>query len=51
MSENQATLYQEWSGNSRQLRALIAQMRGAAAKATELTMKDTSTKARGLVAR
>ena len=42
LSENQATLYQEWISNDRQLRA---QMRGVSAKATELIMKDTSTKA------
>ena len=47
LSENQATLYQEWISNDRQLRALLAQMRGVSAKATELIMKDTSTKARG----
>ena len=44
LSENQARLYPEWIGNGRQLRDLIAQMRGVAAKATELIMKDTSTK-------
>ena len=44
LSENQARLYPEWIGYGRQLRDLIAQMRGVAAKATELIMKDNSKK-------
>ncbi len=44
LTETQARLYQEWIDNDRQLRALIAQMREVAAKATELIMKEASGK-------
>ncbi|MGH3695100.1 MAG: DUF6788 family protein [Pseudonocardiaceae bacterium] len=44
LSEHQARLYQEWITNDRQLRALIAQMREIAAKATELIMKEQADK-------
>jgi len=39
LTESEAQLYQEWIGNDRQLRALIAEMRKIAAKATELIKK------------
>lgn len=39
LTERQASLDKEWIGNDRQLRALIAQMRQAAAKATELLLQ------------
>lgn len=42
LSPTQARLYQEWIDNDRQLRALIAQMREEAAKATELIMREAS---------
>ena len=41
LTEDEATLYQEWIANDRRLRALITQMRQTAAKATELIMKDS----------
>jgi hypothetical protein len=43
LSETEAGLYQEWIGNDRKLRALIAEMRQVAAKATELITKTSST--------
>jgi len=42
LSEPQARLYQEWIDNDRTLRALIAEMRQVAAKATELITKTSS---------
>jgi hypothetical protein len=43
LSESEARLYQEWIGNDRKLRTLIAEMRQVAAKATELITKTSST--------
>jgi hypothetical protein len=40
LSESETGLYQEWIRNDRKLRALIAEMRHMAAKATELITKD-----------
>jgi hypothetical protein len=42
LSEADARLYQEWIGNDRKLRALIAEMRQVAAEATELIMKTSN---------
>ncbi len=42
LSETEAQLYQQWIANDRRLRALIAQMRQVAAKATDLIMKDAT---------
>lgn len=42
LTENEAELYQEWIANDRQLRHLIQQMRHIAAKAAELTLKQTA---------
>ncbi|MGI8751440.1 MAG: DUF6788 family protein, partial [Acidimicrobiales bacterium] len=36
LSDHEARLYQEWIDNDRRLRALIANMREVAAKATDL---------------
>ena len=40
LSPTEASLYQEWIDNDRELRSMIAQMREVAAKATELLLKD-----------
>jgi hypothetical protein len=40
LTEHQASLYIEWISNDRKLRAVIAQMRKIAAKATELQLKE-----------
>lgn len=42
LSETEAQLYQQWIANDRRLRALIAQMRQVAAKATELIIKSAT---------
>lgn len=42
LTEQQARLYQEWIGNDRALRALIAQMRDIAAEATTLIAQAAS---------
>lgn len=39
LTEREATLYQEWIANDRQLRRLVDQMRQVAAKAAELLIK------------
>lgn len=39
LTEREATLYQEWIANDRQLRRVIDQMRDIAAKAADLTLK------------
>ncbi|MGH9111692.1 MAG: DUF6788 family protein [Acidimicrobiales bacterium] len=41
LSEHDAQLYNQWIANDRQARALLAQMRQVAAKATELIMNET----------
>ena len=40
LSEREAQLYNEWIGNDRHARALLARMREVAAKATELILKE-----------
>jgi hypothetical protein len=40
LSANEAQLYQEWIGNDRRIRALLAQIRKVDAKATELLLKE-----------
>ena len=42
LSERDAQLYNEWIANDRRVRALLAQMREVAAKATELQLKETA---------
>lgn len=42
LTEHQASLYTEWIGNDRKLRALIAQMRQVAAKATALLLDEAA---------
>jgi hypothetical protein len=42
LTEDEATLYQEWIANDRQLRHLIRQMRQIAAKAAELKLKQAA---------
>lgn len=42
LSEDEARLYQEWIDNDRRLRALIANMREVAAKATDLILKEAT---------
>jgi hypothetical protein len=42
LSEREAQLYNEWIANDRRARALLAQMREVAAKATDLIMKDAA---------
>ena len=42
LTEDEATLYQEWIANDRQLRHLIRQMRQIAAKAVELKLKQAA---------
>ena len=44
LSQTEAELYQGWIANDRELRAVIAQMRQVAAKATELTMNEAKNK-------
>jgi hypothetical protein len=39
LSESEASLYQDWIRNDRELRALIAEMRKVSAEATELITK------------
>jgi len=39
LNQREADLYNEWIGNDRQARALLAQMREVAAKATELILQ------------
>jgi hypothetical protein len=43
LSDHEATLYQEWIDNNRQLRALLTQMHQVAAKATDLIMEGAKT--------
>lgn len=43
LTEHEATLYKEWIANDRELRRLVNQMREVAAKAVDLTLKQTST--------
>lgn len=43
LTEHEATLYNNWIANDRHLRDLITKMRDVADKATELTLKQTST--------
>lgn len=40
LTERQAALYTDWIANDRKLRAIIAQMRKIAAKATELQLEE-----------
>jgi hypothetical protein len=40
LTANEAQLYQEWIGNDRRIRALLAQIRKVDAKATELLLKE-----------
>lgn len=40
LTQRQADLYSEWISNDRQARALLAQMRDIAAKATHLILED-----------
>lgn len=42
LTEQQARLYTEWIANDRKLRAIIAQMRKVAAKATELQLSEAA---------
>ena len=42
LTNNQATLYQQWIANDRRLRALITDLRAIAAKATELIIKEAA---------
>lgn len=42
LSDHEARLYQEWIDNDRRLRALIANMREVAAKATDLILKEAT---------
>lgn len=42
LTEHQASLYQEWIGNDRKLRALIGQMRKVATKAAELLLEEAT---------
>jgi hypothetical protein len=42
LTEDEATLYQEWIANDRRLRHLIQQMRQIAAKAAELKLKQAA---------
>ena len=43
LTEQQAALYNEWIANDRHVRALLAQMRAVAAKATELILTEDLT--------
>ena len=47
LSQTEAELYQGWIANDRELRAVIAQMRQVAAKATELTMNEAKNAPQG----
>jgi hypothetical protein len=42
LTQRQAELYSEWISNDRQARALLAQMRDIAAKATQLILEDAA---------
>jgi hypothetical protein len=42
LSEHQASLYKQWIGNDRPLRAIITQMRQVAAQATELLLNEAA---------
>ena len=42
LTQHQATLYTEWIANDRKLRAIIAEMRKIAAKATELQLQEAA---------
>lgn len=42
LTEHEATLYKEWIANDRELRRLLSQMREVAAKAADLTLKQTA---------
>lgn len=42
LSETEAQIYNEWIANDRQARALLAQMRKVAAKATELILEEAA---------
>ena len=42
LTERQAALYNEWIANDRKLRAIIANMRKVAAKATELQLEEAT---------
>lgn len=46
LSERAAERYTEWIGNDRRVRAILAQMREVAAKATELILKEDAAKRR-----
>ncbi|HVA02298.1 MAG TPA: DUF6788 family protein [Acidimicrobiales bacterium] len=45
LTEREATLYNEWIGNDRSVRALIAQMREVAGKAQQLMLEQTAREA------
>jgi len=40
LTAREAALYQEWIGNDRRVRALLAKMRTVAAKATRILLKE-----------
>ena len=44
LSEREAERYTEWIGNDRRARAILAQMREVAAKATDLILKEDAAK-------
>ncbi|MGO8871888.1 MAG: DUF6788 family protein [Acidimicrobiales bacterium] len=44
LTEDEATLYNEWIANDRRVRALIAQMREVAAKAQQLLLEEAERK-------
>ncbi len=44
LNPREAELYQEWIGNDRRIRDLLAQIRTADAKAAELIMKEDASK-------
>ena len=46
LSEHEAELYRDWIGNDRRVRALIAEMRAVAAKATALIIESETGDAR-----
>ena len=44
LSPGEAALYNEWIGNDRRVRTIVAQMREVAAKATDLILKEDAAK-------
>jgi hypothetical protein len=42
LNEGEAQLYNEWIANDRRVRAVLAQVRAVAAKATELIMSEAA---------